>query len=270
MPKGKWLKWAQPENLSELAAYRKGAIKIAITTKEIEELKDPKQVKKVAATLVAPYELLYNRRIISGLIPEDRIDQVLEMGLFECAFVWLEAHPWKPTGELKLEELALLHLSNKEIDLLKTNYSDVKLAVIPAGTYMDQAQDYKTIALNIVLAKTETTVAAEKASTAPIAGSTDPNMTPGQVKGVFVKKNTGQPIEIRPTLFAIHKGRSDAEITALNSMKIKVETDSSGAFLIKNVLPGPYTLMVKTKMVTTVFKVPPGQTVDLGKVELKQ
>lgn len=270
MLKDKWLRWLKPENLAGLAAYRKGAVKIAITSKEIEELEDPKQVKKVVATLVSPYESLYNRRIIFGLIPEDRIDQVLSMGLYECVFVWLEAHPWKPIGELKLEELALLHLSDKEIDLLKTNYSDVTPAVIPAGTYMDQAQDYKTIALNIVLTKTETTGAAEKASTASIAGSTDPNIRPGQVKGVFVNKNTGKPIEIKPALFAIHKGRSDAEIAALNTMKIKVETDSSGAFLIKNVLPGPYTLMVRTKMVTTVFKVPPGQTLDLGKIDIAQ
>ena len=96
-----------------------------------------------------------------------------------------------------------------------------------------------------------------------------PDMTPGQVKGVLVSKATGQPLEITPALFAMTEGMTQAEKAALEANVIEVEVDSSGELLIKNVLPGQYALMIGYDIVSAIFTVSPGQTTDLGTIEVE-
>jgi len=95
------------------------------------------------------------------------------------------------------------------------------------------------------------------------------DMTPGQVKGVLESKATGQPTEFTPILFAMTEGMTRAEKAKLEANVLEYETDSSGEFLIKNVLPGRYILMVGFDVLTSIFTVMPGQTVDLGTIEIE-
>jgi hypothetical protein len=107
---------------------------------------------------------------------------------------------------------------------------------------------------------------------APTAAPTPiptPDMTPGQVKGVLVSKATGQPLEITPALFTLTEGMTPAEKAALEANVVEVEVNSSGEFLIKNVLPGQHALMIDYNVVSAVFTVSPGQTTDLGTIEVE-
>lgn len=101
--------------------------------------------------------------------------------------------------------------------------------------------------------------------------SARPDITPGQVKGVFVSKVTGQPMKITPELFALTEGMTQAEKAALKVNEIEAEAYSSGEFLIKNVLPGRYALLIYSNTIlSSTFIVSPGQTVDLGTIEVER
>ena len=100
-------------------------------------------------------------------------------------------------------------------------------------------------------------------------GPSGPDMTPGEIKGVFVDKSSGQPVEFSPGVFAIHGDRTEEELTALETNEIQVETDSTGAFSLTNVLPGEYALMDGSYKTILVVDVEPGQVVDVGTLEIE-
>lgn len=100
-------------------------------------------------------------------------------------------------------------------------------------------------------------------------GLSGPDMTPGEIKGVFVDKSSGQPVEFSPGIFAIYGDRTEEEIAALDANEIQVETDSTGAFSLTNVLPGEYALMDGSYETIAVVDVKPGQVVDLGILEIE-
>jgi hypothetical protein len=76
--------------------------------------------------------------------------------------------------------------------------------------------------------------------------------TMAQIKGKFVDKDTGRPLQITPRFFIIHPKDitvdEEAELSAaFHAQKVKTETDSSGAFsiVIINVVPGKYALFTR-------------------------
>jgi len=101
--------------------------------------------------------------------------------------------------------------------------------------------------------------------------------TMAQIKGKFVDKDTGRPLQITPLLWLTYPkditADEEAELNAaFHASKVKKETDSSGAFsiVIVNVVPGKYALLTRRYgMLTPEFAVSPGEVVDLGTIEVK-
>ena len=95
----------------------------------------------------------------------------------------------------------------------------------------------------------------------------------GQVKGKFVDGNSGKPMEMIPGLFFEYQGtETEADKAEIHKrlQKVETETDKSGAFLLKNVPSGKYALFTKKHGVLTTFTSAPGQSVDLGTIEVKE
>ncbi len=94
----------------------------------------------------------------------------------------------------------------------------------------------------------------------------------GQIKGVLVDKNSGQPVSERPELWRdILENETEAELNEIQELfnKIELEIDKQGVFLFKGVPYGQYLIFTKKHgMVTSAFIVEPGQIVDLGKIEI--
>ncbi len=110
-------------------------------------------------------------------------------------------------------------------------------------------------------------------------GPTSPTATPtpaalllGQIKGVLVDKDTGQPSLAGPGLFRDQLGNeTEAELAEIREYmnKIELETDSQGEFIFTGVPPGQYVVFTKQHgVVTSSFVVLPGQVVDLGEIEV--
>jgi len=101
--------------------------------------------------------------------------------------------------------------------------------------------------------------------------------TMAQIKGKFVDKDTGRPLQITPLLWMTYPKDitvdEKAELSAaFHAQKVKTETDSSGAFsiVIVNVVPGKYALLTRRHgMLTPDFAVSPGEVVDLGTIKVK-
>jgi hypothetical protein len=101
--------------------------------------------------------------------------------------------------------------------------------------------------------------------------------TMAQIKGKFVDKDTGRPLQITPLLLLTHPKDitedEQAELSAaFHAQKVKKETDNSGAFsiVIVNVVPGKYALFTKRYgILTPDFAVSPGEVVDLGTIKVK-
>ena len=91
----------------------------------------------------------------------------------------------------------------------------------------------------------------------------------GQIKGVLVDENSGQPVSERPELMRdILENETRAEIQELLKT-IELEIDNQGVFLFKGVPYGQYLIFTKKHhLVTSAFIVEPGQIVDLGKIEI--
>jgi hypothetical protein len=91
----------------------------------------------------------------------------------------------------------------------------------------------------------------------------------GQIKGVLVDENSGQPVSERPELMRdILENETRAEIQELLKT-IELEFDNQGVFLFKGVPYGQYLIFTKKHgLVTSAFIVEPGQIVDLGKIEI--
>jgi len=104
----------------------------------------------------------------------------------------------------------------------------------------------------------------------------------GSVKGTFVNRYTNRPVDLEPILFSIFgDDQTEEEVIEKAEERFKkyerwidIKIESSGNFLITNVLQGEYKLMVKLppsyrhKFVGSVFEVSRGQFVDLGKIEI--
>jgi len=94
----------------------------------------------------------------------------------------------------------------------------------------------------------------------------------GQIQGVLVDKTTGVPIQGGPELSCIFQGtESEAERAEIQEcLNIgEVVIDRSGGFLFLRVPPGEYALINDGIVVLSVV-VSPGETVDLGEVEVEQ
>ena len=101
--------------------------------------------------------------------------------------------------------------------------------------------------------------------------------TMAQIKGKFVDKDTGRPLQITPLLWLtypedITEDEKAKLSVAFHAQKVKTETDSSGAFsiVIVNVVPGKYALLTRRYgMLTPDFAVSPGEVVNLGTIKVK-
>jgi hypothetical protein len=106
----------------------------------------------------------------------------------------------------------------------------------------------------------------------PTATPTPSVLLLGQIKGVLVDKDTGQPILARPALFRDQlETETEAELAEIQEYmdKIELETDSQGAFLFTGVPSGQYVVFtIQHGIVTSPFTVSPGQVVDLGEIEV--
>ena len=105
--------------------------------------------------------------------------------------------------------------------------------------------------------------------------TTDPT-APGQVQGVLVDGDTGQPLTDVP-VGLLKPGDSSGGMTYIEQTDIETETDASGAFLLDSVPPGSYFMYAYLGRQEPVmnstggqlfFEVRPGQTVDLGEIEV--
>lgn len=95
----------------------------------------------------------------------------------------------------------------------------------------------------------------------------------GQIKGLLVDKNTGQPYR-GINLFREYSATETEEDRAkLDEYlhKAELETDDKGGFHIKGVPPGRFRLLTKEHgIVGPEIVVSPGQTVDLGIIEIQK
>jgi hypothetical protein len=107
--------------------------------------------------LFKPFAARYNKRVDIGLIPEKQIIRALSMGLMDCVVVLVEKHPWQPADASTPADIRLIHPSDEVIRSVDEKYSDLKLAVISAGTYKDQTEDYKTLSVVDDMGQAETT-----------------------------------------------------------------------------------------------------------------
>ena len=105
--------------------------------------------------------------------------------------------------------------------------------------------------------------------------TTDPT-APGQVQGVLLDADTGQPLADVP-VGLLKPGDSSGGMTYIEQTDIETETDASGAFLLDSVPPGSYFMYAYLGRQEPVmnstggqlfFEVRPGQTVDLGEIEV--
>lgn len=96
----------------------------------------------------------------------------------------------------------------------------------------------------------------------------------GQIKGILVDENTGQPVPDRPQLWRdILENETEAELTEIQELfnEIELEIDEQGGFLFTGVPYGQYLIFTKKHgMVTNAFMVEPGQIVDLGEIKIPQ
>jgi hypothetical protein len=94
----------------------------------------------------------------------------------------------------------------------------------------------------------------------------------GQIKGILVDENTGQPVPDRPQLWRdVLENETDAELHEIQELfnKIELEIDEQGGFLFKGVPYGQYLIFTKKHgMVTDPFMVEQGQLVDLGEIKI--
>jgi hypothetical protein len=107
--------------------------------------------------------------------------------------------------------------------------------------------------------------------------TTDPT-APGQVQGVLLDGDTGRPLA-DVTVGLVMPGHSSGGMTYIEQTDIETETDTSGAFLLDSVPPGEYMIFAylgRQELVTDstsrhlLFEVRPGQTFDLGEIEVNR
>lgn len=117
---------------------------------------------------------------------------------------------------------------------------------------------------------TLTQVPATPTSVPPAATPTPAALVLGQIMGVLVDKDTGQPILDRPALFRDQLESDDAAEIQEYMNKIELETDGKGGFHFTGVPPGQYNVFTKKHGIVTssTFKVAPGQVVDLGEIKV--
>jgi len=107
-----------------------------------------------------------------------------------------------------------------------------------------------------------------------------PDMTaPGQISGVLMDGNTGQPLS-NVTVGLLIPTSSSGGTTFVEQTNIDTETDLSGAFLLFGVPPGEYFMFALLddfqSLITDdtgrrlLLEVGPGQTVDLGLIEVSE
>ena len=107
-------------------------------------------------------------------------------------------------------------------------------------------------------------------SVPPAATPTPAALLLGQIIGVLVDKDTGQPILDRPALFRDQLKSDDAAEIQEYMNKIELETDGKGGFHFTGVPPGQYNVFTTKHGIVTAstFTVLPGQVVDLGEIEV--
>ena len=94
----------------------------------------------------------------------------------------------------------------------------------------------------------------------------------GQVKGVFVNKDTGKLVRAKPNLLRPNlKNETEAELSEIQKYmdKIELKTNKQGEFHFIGVPPGQYVVFTtRNGVVTPAFTVSPSQVVDLGKIKV--
>ena len=107
--------------------------------------------------------------------------------------------------------------------------------------------------------------------------TTDPT-APGQVQGVLLDGDTGQPLADVP-VGLLKPGDSSGGMTYIEQTDIETETDASGAFLLDSVPPGSYFMYAYLGRQEPVmdstgrqlfFEIRASQTVDLGEIEVNR
>ena len=106
-------------------------------------------------------------------------------------------------------------------------------------------------------------------SPTPVSQASDTEL--GQIKGVLIDKNSGKPASDLPRLGRdILENETRAEVREIMNI-IEFEIDEKGWFLFKGIPYGQYFIFTeKHGLVTPAFIVEPGQTVDLGEIEISK
>lgn len=122
---------------------KSGRLHTFSTTDDIIKLGGSKQARKIGETLLT----MYGEKHSVGLAPGPEVSMAMMMGLCDCAMVWISGHPWKPGRGLKASGIKILYLTEKVIEEMGNAFFYIKPAILPAGTYVNQPEDVRTIGI---------------------------------------------------------------------------------------------------------------------------
>jgi hypothetical protein len=133
------------ENLSDLYSRRtkSGRLHTLLVTDNIIKLGGSKQARIIGKTLLE----MYGEKHSVGLAPGPEVSRAMMMGLCDCSLVLISGHPWKPGTGLKASDIKILYLAEKVIEEMGNTFFYIKPAILPAGTYMNQSEDVRTIGI---------------------------------------------------------------------------------------------------------------------------
>ncbi|MGD2184734.1 MAG: hypothetical protein PVI71_01350 [Desulfobacterales bacterium] len=114
-----------------------------IATDNITKLGGSKQARKIGETLLK----MYGEKHSVGLAPISQVSMAMMMGVSDCSLVWISGHPWKPAKGLKASDIKILYLAEKVIEEMASTFFYIKPAALPAGTYVNQPEDVRTIGI---------------------------------------------------------------------------------------------------------------------------
>jgi hypothetical protein len=115
----------------------------------------------------------------------------------------------------------------------------------------------------------------QKKSPVPQPDRSTPDVSKlGQIKGILVDKESGKTMKVSPFLFRdqLETDTEDLLEEVRKYMdKMELQIDSLGVFLFTGVPYGQYVVAIPQEgVVTSAFKLSPGQLVDLGKIEVEK
>jgi len=131
--------------LSDLYGLRtkSGRLHTLLATDNITKLGGSKQARKIGQTLLT----MYGEKHSVGLAPGPEVSMAMMMGVCDCSLVWISRHPWKPGTGLKASDIIILNLAEKVIKEMGSAFFYIKPATLPAGTYVNQPKDVRTIGI---------------------------------------------------------------------------------------------------------------------------